>query len=705
GWTIEAISTTAIYANRTPINQAVSFALNNDNLGIEGRNYIVNRNWELIEIPLEIRELAVNDIHHQFQNGHVGLSGISFTLSQGNMMAMMGPSGSGKTTLLQVLLGEITPTRSNITIDGLNLGEHLAFFQKYIGYVPQDDLLFANLTVFENLYFKLRMSLPKIRDQREIYSRIENLLHSVGLYEQRNMIVGDVMNKKLSGGQRRRLNIALELVMGPMIIILDEPTSGLSSKDSENIIEFLSELKDQGKIIICSIHQPNAAIFKRFDRILLMDRGGVEVFFGNGTEVFDYFDDEIQRLGNLEYNMKKQLCMPELFFDILEFADERGQRVFPPEYWEQKYRDRSFRRLIANGNQVNNSEILEREEQNKPIHHSFGNFILLIRRNFLNKMRSKLNLMMTVLVAPLLAFLTAFVLRGVPDGMAYSFYDNLNAPLFDFISIIIFIFIGLANSIDDILGEKRIIQREKKMNVSAFCQLNAKHFVLLIMTIIQVLAYYYIAAGVLGMRGFLVPKAGILLLTGITGYTLGLLFSAFIRERAAIINILPLIIIPQIMFSGAVIRFQDMNDSLKINRHQEIPEFCQLVPSRWLYEAITIASAQFNSFSHYKHKFDQYSINAMKNPQTTYEEYQRNSDAYVHYLQIHPERMYQNKVTNMSTNLAHGQYQNRSQNTFMSFRVRVLGREVDTIKLDILIIISLIGLAWLGTLIKLKYWY
>lgn len=89
-------------------------------------------------------------------------------------MAMMGPSGSGKTTLLQVLLGEIVPTRSNIMIDGLNLSDHLAFFQKYIGYVPQDDLLFANLTVFENLYFKLRMSLPKIRDHREIYSRIEN---------------------------------------------------------------------------------------------------------------------------------------------------------------------------------------------------------------------------------------------------------------------------------------------------------------------------------------------------------------------------------------------------------------------------------------------------------------------------------------------------------------------------------------------------
>jgi len=209
------------------------------------------------------------------------------------MMAIMGPSGSGKTTLLKVLLGELEPRRCQIEIDGMDLGRHYSFFRKFIGYVPQDDLLFANLSVYENIYFNLRLRMPQIRDVVQIRSRIDNLLKRVGLFEQRDMIVGDVMHKKLSGGQRRRLNIALELISNPMIIILDEPTSGLSSKDSENITQFLRELKEQGKIILCTIHQPNATILNQFDRVLLMDRNGTQVWFGDTDTVFDYFDEEL----------------------------------------------------------------------------------------------------------------------------------------------------------------------------------------------------------------------------------------------------------------------------------------------------------------------------------------------------------------------------------------------------------------------------
>jgi ABC-type multidrug transport system permease subunit len=186
-----------------------------------------------------------------------------------------------------------------------------------------------------------------------------------------------------------------------------------------------------------------------------------------------------------------------------------------------------------------------------------------------------------------------------------------------FISIIIFIFIGLANSIDDILSEKRSIKRELKLNVPAFNHLFSKTLVLFFMTLVQILLYYYISAGVLGMRGYLVPHALFLLLSGMTGYSLGLLFSSIIKDRNAVINILPLVIIPQIMFSGAVIRFADMNSSLRLNRKSEIPEFCHFIPSRWLYEGWLLASGSLNLWQRQKDNF----LRQTKSGNLGYEEY------------------------------------------------------------------------------------
>ncbi len=263
------MNTAEVFINGKAFTGKQPFAFNQDIISIAETNYLINRNRELIEIPLQIENFNVAEISHQFKDGTTGLASISFHLKQGTMMAVMGSSGSGKTTLLQVLLGDIKATHSEITVDGLDFNSNYSFFRKYIGYVPQDDLLFPNLTVYENLLYRVHLALPSLKNKEEIKSRIHNLLQTVGLYEQRNMLVGDTLNKKLSGGQRRRLNIALELVLNPMIIILDEPTSGLSSKDSENIAEFLNELKQQNKIIICTIHQPNATVFNYFDSVLL----------------------------------------------------------------------------------------------------------------------------------------------------------------------------------------------------------------------------------------------------------------------------------------------------------------------------------------------------------------------------------------------------------------------------------------------------
>lgn len=692
-----------VFINRKNLKETAIFTLNQDVISTGSMHFIINRNWELIEIPIEIKKLHVEEIHHSFASGgNIALDGISFQLSHGQMMAIMGPSGSGKTTLLKVLLGEIRADKSKIMIDDLDFVANYSFFQRHIGYVPQDDLLFTNLSVYENLYYNLRLRLPQIRDKIEIKTRIENILRNVGLYDQRNLIVGDVMNKKLSGGQRRRLNIALELVSNPMIMILDEPTSGLSSKDSENITRFLAEIKEQGKIIICTIHQPNATIFSTFDRVLLMDKGGCQVFYGNTDEVFKYFDDELAQLGNSanELHTKKKQRMPEYFFDLIELTNELGSRVFPPGYWKQRYRDFRFREAMDLGQHTKPKKVPGSGRLISTVFHRSA-LSLLIKRTFVNKLRNRMNIFMTLCVAPILALLTAFVLRSTPEGIAYSFSRNQNLPLFGFVSIIIFIFIGLANSVDDILSEKRIIQREKKLNISVLANLGSKDAVLFLVTFLQASLYHYIASLVLDMRGFALPSIVFLSLSGIIGYKFGLLASSLINDRAALINILPLVIIPQIMFGGAVIKYADMNKNLRIFKKSEIPEFCQIIPSRWLYEGMVLAQDKYGYYNFRKQRF----IHTIRDPKLTFEGYKKNLESYNHFLENYPEERYTNDVTTLMVRTANGRYLNQERNIFLSPKIMTFGKERSTLFLDFVASILIAFVLSLLTWIKLKFFY
>ncbi len=702
-WQLEPLQNIDIRVNMLPLNKSLSFSQNSDVLTISGRNYIVNRHWELIEIPLQISELKVQDVWHYFDEDTPALRGISFTLQKATMMAIMGPSGSGKTTLLQVVLGEIKARQARIQLDSKDFRENFGAFQPYISYVPQDDLLFSNLSVYENVYYKLKLSLPGLKDPLEIRSRIQNLLRSVDLFEQRDMLVGDVNNKKLSGGQRRRLNIALELISGPAILILDEPTSGLSSKDSESIIQLLGELRDQGKIVISTIHQPNASIFNSFDKVLLMDKGGVQVYFGDAAAAFDYFAEELLQVEDPALTEKLALKMPDFFFDLVEYRDSAEARVFDPDYWDKKYRDFSFLQAMNWDNSPVHNE--EGPSQSKRACFSLRNLTILFKRNFLNKSRSLLNLFMTLLAAPILALLTAFVLRSSVDLTSYNYYQNQNAILFDFIAVIIFIFIGLANSIDDILGEKRIIKRELKMGISALSQLTSKHLVLFLMTCVQALLFYAVSALVLDMRGFLLPKFIFYVLSGMTGYSLGLLFSSIIKDRSAVINILPLVIIPQIMFSGVVIEFTKMNPMLKISQEADIPEFCQLIPSRWLVEGLVIGSAQHKLLARKQEAYVNKRKELIASSEMTAMLSLAMADDYQDFLERHPERRYANQSTQTLVNISQGRYSSRQVNAFFSYKMRLFGKEFSTIVADFFVSLLFIALAATFTLIRIKRYF
>jgi ABC-type multidrug transport system ATPase subunit len=227
---------------------------------------------------------------------------IAFEAGPGELNCIMGVSGAGKSTLLKLMLGYLKPERKKkqgiarsffrtrasqgnsdevgcVLINGVNLHKNFHYLKKNIAYVPQEDLLFDNLSVYQNLYYAAKLRMPD-KSKIEIEHQVVSVLKDVGLFDKKDERVGSVVDKVLSGGQRKRLNIAFELLSNPDIYFLDEPTSGLSSIDSENVIQLLSDLSRRGKIIYVVIHQPSSEIYKKFDNLLLLDAGGKLAFYG-----------------------------------------------------------------------------------------------------------------------------------------------------------------------------------------------------------------------------------------------------------------------------------------------------------------------------------------------------------------------------------------------------------------------------------------
>ena len=226
------------------------------------------------------------DINFRFPNSDNGMHNLNFTLHSGELLAIMGGSGTGKTTLLSILNGSLIPQEGHITINGHDISEQKA--KDLIGFVPQDDLLIEELTVYQNLYYTAKLCFASLSEE-EIDRRVMKILKDLGLDATKDLKVGSAINKYISGGQRKRLNIALELIREPAVLFLDEPTSGLSSADTEKVINLLKEQTYKGKLVVVNIHQPSSDVYKLFDRLWLLDKGGYPVYDGNPIDAITYF--------------------------------------------------------------------------------------------------------------------------------------------------------------------------------------------------------------------------------------------------------------------------------------------------------------------------------------------------------------------------------------------------------------------------------
>ena len=583
-----------------------------------------------------IRTLEVVDVNHRFHNSEVGLEGISFALTRGELVCVMGASGSGKSTLLKVLGGQLQPTRGQILLNGQPLYENLDALKRYVSYIPQDDAFDEHLTIGENLQFAAAIRSPHL-SRRDRTRRLEGKLIELGLSERRDSIVGSAVKKTLSGGERKRLNIGLDMIGSADVYLFDEPTSGLSSKDSEHVIEIIRGMA-HNKIVIVTIHQPSSKIFQMFHKAILLDKGGRLVFFGTPTDMLRYFaeaEHQHQFGADLGACPSCGTTRPEFIFDVLETPlrdlsgdiiyeeNNRGQlmpaRRYSPEFWRDKYE--AFR-LIQDVKQVS----LRRDpalplppnptqEPRTKIrwHDEWTQLRTLFRRAFTSKLRNRANLVITIGVAPILALLIATILRYSDSGQ-YDFASAYHIPTFLFLTLIVAMFLGLTNSADDIIRDRAVLQRERNLNVRLSYYVFAKTVSLGVFALVQCVLFILIGNYVLQIRGMFWPDLAIVFLTAMSGVSLGLVVSSLVADPKTASNIVPLVLIPQIIMGGALIKYEDMNRNLglvyaftrwfhehpnqdetkKLDSRLQVPFICEFVAMRWSYEEMIVAQAKLN---------------------------------------------------------------------------------------------------------------
>ena len=586
-----------------------------------------------------IRSLDVRDLVSRFRSGATALDNLNFSIERGEMVCVMGASGCGKSTLLRTLAGQFPPVAGEVQLNQRSLYRNLDPLLQYITYIPQYDAFDEQLTIEENLKFAAAIRAPHL-SRRERQRRIDSKLAELGLNERRSEVVGGSRQKVLSGGERKRLNIGLDMVSTADVYLFDEPTSGLSSKDSEHVIEIIRGMA-HNKIVLVTIHQPTSKVFQMFQKALLLDKGGKLVYFGTPTEMLSYFAEaEHEQLFGTELG-GCQACgttRPEFIFDVLETPlrdlsgdliyeeNNRGQLVparrFSPEYWRDKFeayrlmkevqQPASSRTPIPSGLESRNilhqrptgwKGLRWRDELNQ--------FLVLLQRSFISKMRNKANLLTTLVEAPMLAFLIGAVLR-YSEGKSYDFASAFHIPTYLFLSLVVAMFLGLTNSVDDIIRDRPVLLRERNLNVRVGYYLLAKAITLGLFAFGQCALFTLIGNWMVSIRGFYWVEFTAMFLTAFSGIAIGLLISSLAKEGKTAVNIIPVVLIPQIILGGALIKYEEMNRNLDFihsihewfNRHPEsameprsdlqVPMICEFMPMRWSYEGIVFAQAKLN---------------------------------------------------------------------------------------------------------------
>ncbi len=474
------------------------------------------------------------------------LDDVSFTAYPSELVGILGPSGSGKTTLLMSIIGELTPTTGTTRLNGLELQKNAARFRGSIGYLPQDDIIHPELTVYESLFHAAKLRLPPDTSNKEIRSRITTILQSLELQNIVNVRIGSAEKKGISGGQRKRVNLAMELLIEPYLLCLDEPTSGLASEDALTVMRVLKKLSADGRTILLTIHQPSLRVYRELDNALYMANGKLVYYGPSYPESIQYFCPEIDPASpeGAAIMADPGSCMTPIVEAGRNNADaELVQNFRDSRFYSEFVVNRATRKSLNVG------------KGKRPRLFFFRQFITLSHRYLRTKLRDKIGMTILLIQAPIIGLLLDLVFAK-ESGVFARLSD---IPFALFLIVVSSIWFGCSNAAREIVRERTIFRRERMIGLSIPAYVASKYVILASLSFFQcamLIGVTYLAIDLQGNPGLHLLT---LWLCSNVGIGMGLLLSSLVRSVDGATASVPLLLIPQIILGGAIMPLERMS--------------------------------------------------------------------------------------------------------------------------------------------------
>ncbi|MCC7541122.1 MAG: FHA domain-containing protein, partial [Deltaproteobacteria bacterium] len=542
------------------------------------------------------------------------LDDISLSVLPNEMVGLLGPSGAGKTTLLMSVLGLNVPSSGGVLLNGRPLFSQYDAFRTNVGYVPQDDIVHPQLRVHEALRFACRLRLPSGTPRRLREEAIERTLRQVGLHEQRDLVIGSPEEKILSGGQRRRVNLAIELVTDPALLVLDEPTSGLSWRDAADVIAALRRLADEGRTIILTIHQPDFQEYEKFDSVAILGKGGKLLFIGPAkTDSYAFFGVPEGK--------------PRDIFDRVEQME--------PDAWRARFRQtETYRRYVAERAPGADPSTIHVPPPKPRRRSAMRQLPALVGRNILLTLRGRAALLLLLLQAPLLGVLIGLTTRGaggVPvavlgcatpgegddrcdrpgeiderfvcdgarrsaairraGGVPPAWIDpnvasasplapalvRIADPRTSLLAILLALFLPIVIvGSNALVSERTVYARERLAGLNIAPYVIARFVVLAMLGAVITTLHLYPALWLLEVRGAFVDYWIVGFATTCAAAAIGLALSAAVKTQMAALWGINLLIVPQLLFAGVITKLDGLRAPISF-----------FTATRWGLEALT----------------------------------------------------------------------------------------------------------------------
>ena len=498
-------SLNGVYVNGSKISGTKTIS-KNDNIFISKYLLKIDGKAKDLSDELAISAIGIEKVYPNQKKGKKALHKMDISVPSRSLLAIMGPSGCGKSTLLKSLNGESPPTKGRVLIFNQDLITNYEYLKTQIGYVPQDDIVHKQLTVEQSLFFAAKLRIANI-SKADIKVKIDQILSELNISHIKKNLISDI-----SGGQRKRVSIAIELLTDPMLLFLDEPTSPLDPQTIEDFLNILKKLSENGTTVIMVTHKPEDLDY--MDEVIFMadNNGGKIVYYGDSTQYKDYFNvnNAVSVFSQISGNNSKK--------------------------WVEKY---------SNPRPLSTTQDREKVLINKSNQSPIEQFFWLTYRYFKIKTNDKVNTSIMLLQAPIIALLACLVFKEV--SLSVLFIMAVSAVWF-----------GSTNAAREIVGELPIYKRERMYNLKLIPYIFSKITVLSFFSIIQSFVFIYILYFYYGDSDFDIffnnPFSSFIWMSFLTisSTFLGLLLSAIFDTSEKVLAVVPIVLIPQIMLAGLV---------------------------------------------------------------------------------------------------------------------------------------------------------